>query len=56
MRAAVYHGASDVRVEDVERPVPGPGELLVEMRACGICGSDLTDWYIQSRAPGRPWA
>lgn len=51
MRAAVYHGASDVRVEDVERPVPGPGELLVEMRACGICGSDLTDWYIQSRAP-----
>lgn len=51
MRAAVYHAASDVRLEDLERPVPGPGELLVEMRACGICGSDLTDWYIQSRAP-----
>jgi L-iditol 2-dehydrogenase len=51
MRAAVYHAAGDVRVEDVERPVPGPGELLVEMRACGICGSDLTDWYVQSRAP-----
>lgn len=51
MRAAVYHGAADVRIAELERPVPGPSELLVEMRACGICGSDLMDWYIDSRAP-----
>ncbi|MFL5883804.1 MAG: alcohol dehydrogenase catalytic domain-containing protein [Thermoleophilaceae bacterium] len=51
MRAVVYHAPGDVRVEEVERPSPGPGELLVEMRACGVCGSDLLDWYIAPRAP-----
>jgi L-iditol 2-dehydrogenase len=51
MRAAVYHAPGDVRIEELERPEPGPGEVLVEMRACGICGSDLLDWYIESRAP-----
>jgi L-iditol 2-dehydrogenase len=51
MRAAVYHGPGDVRLEDVERPQPGPGEVLVEMRACGVCGSDLMDWYVAPRAP-----
>ena len=30
-----------MRVEDVDEPRAGPGELLVRMRACGICGSDL---------------
>jgi L-iditol 2-dehydrogenase len=51
MRAAVYHAPGDVRIEEMERPRPGPGEVLVEMRACGICGSDLLDWYIERRAP-----
>jgi L-iditol 2-dehydrogenase len=51
MRAAVYHAPGDVRIEEVERPTPGPGEVLLEMRACGICGSDLLDWYIERRAP-----
>jgi L-iditol 2-dehydrogenase len=51
MRAAVYHAPGDVRIEELERPHPGPGELLVRMRACGICGSDLLDWYIERRAP-----
>jgi L-iditol 2-dehydrogenase len=51
MRAAVYHAPGDVRIEELERPEPGPGEVLVEMRACGICGSDLLDWYIEPRAP-----
>jgi L-iditol 2-dehydrogenase len=40
-----------VRVEDVDEPRAGPGELLVRMRACGICGSDLMDWYQARRAP-----
>ena len=51
MKALVYHGRDDLRVEEVEEPQPGPGELLVEMKACGICGSDLMDWYIEPRAP-----
>jgi len=41
MKAAVYHGPRDIRIEDVPRPTPGPNELLVAVRACGICGSDL---------------
>src|SRR5205085_649957 len=41
MKAAVYHGPRDIRVERVPRPTPGPNELLVAVRACGICGSDL---------------
>ncbi len=51
MRALVYHGRGDLRVEDVKEPEPGPGEVLVEMRACGVCGSDLMDWYLEPRAP-----
>lgn len=41
MRAAVYHGPDLIRVE--ERPVPrvGPGELLVRVHGCGLCGSDV---------------
>ncbi len=41
MKAAVYYGPRDIRVEDVPRPEPGPHDLLVSVRACGICGSDL---------------
>lgn len=42
MRAAVYYGPRDIRVEDdVPTPAPGPNQIVVEVRACGICGSDL---------------
>ncbi len=41
MKAAVYHGPRDIRVEQVERPGPGAHDVLVRVRACGICGSDL---------------
>lgn len=41
MRAAVLHGPGDVRIDEVPEPVPGRGEVLVAVAACGICGSDL---------------
>jgi L-iditol 2-dehydrogenase len=41
MRAAVYRGVNDVRVEAVPVPKIGPGELLVRVHTCGICGTDL---------------
>ncbi len=41
MQAAVYHGVNDVRVETVPVPEIGPGELLVRVHTCGICGTDL---------------
>lgn len=41
MRAAVYRGVGDVRVEEIERPAIGPGELLVRIACCGVCWTDL---------------
>ncbi|WP_246154081.1 alcohol dehydrogenase catalytic domain-containing protein [Saccharopolyspora hirsuta] len=40
MRAAVYHGAGDVRISDVPVRAPGPGEVQLRVAYCGICGSD----------------
>jgi L-iditol 2-dehydrogenase len=41
MTAAVYRGANDVRVEHVPVPEIGPGELLLRVHTCGVCGTDL---------------
>jgi L-iditol 2-dehydrogenase len=41
MRAAVYHGVNDVRLEEVPVPEIGRGEILVRVHTCGICGTDL---------------
>lgn len=48
MRAAVFHGDHDVRVEDVPEPVRGPGEVLLSVLRSGMCGTDATEW---SRGP-----
>src|SRR4051812_45169187 len=41
MKAGVYRGPRRIEVEDVPEPALGPGELRLEISACGICGSDL---------------
>ncbi len=41
MKAALFYGGADIRVETVPTPEPGPGEVLVRVLAAGICGSDL---------------
>ena len=41
MKAAVYYGPRDVRVEEVADPTLEKGDVLLRVRACGICGSDL---------------
>lgn len=41
MKAVVVHGPGDVRYEDLPLPSPGPGEALIEVKAAGICSSDL---------------
>ena len=41
MKAAVLHAPNDLRIEQVPVPVPGPGEALVRVIACGVCGSDV---------------
>jgi (R,R)-butanediol dehydrogenase/meso-butanediol dehydrogenase/diacetyl reductase len=44
MRAARWHGRGDVRVEDVPIPVVGPGEVLLRVSWCGICGTDVEEY------------
>ncbi len=41
MQAAVYRGVNDVRLETVPVPQVGPGEILIRVHTCGICGTDL---------------
>jgi len=41
MKAAVFYGAKDFRVEDIEKPRIEPTDIMVKVKACGICGSDL---------------
>jgi len=51
MRAAVYEGEGRLVVRDVPDPTPGPDEVLVEVEACGVCGSDV---QIVNVPPGHP--
>ena len=51
MRVAVYRSNADVRVETADRPAIGDGEVLVRVMACGICGSDVAEWFRVPKAP-----
>jgi len=51
MRVARWYSNQDVRIEETPVPQIGPGELLVRVEACGICGSDVMEWYRLDRAP-----
>ncbi|HUW08383.1 MAG TPA: zinc-dependent dehydrogenase, partial [Anaerolineae bacterium] len=51
MKVSRYYSRSDVRLEEMPVPNIGPGELLVQMKACGLCGSDLMSWYTDKKAP-----
>ena len=51
MKVAVWYNNRDIRIEEVARPVPGPEEMLVKIISCGICGSDIVEWYRLPRAP-----
>lgn len=55
MKAAVFKGLGQgLSVEDVPRPEPGPGEVVIKVEACGVCGSDLhaTDEGVFLQEPG----
>jgi L-iditol 2-dehydrogenase len=53
MRAVVYHGMNDLRLETVPVPAIGPGELLVKIATCGICGTDLKKIHTGSHSAPR---
>lgn len=51
MHVAVYHANADIRIEERAVPTIGPAEALVRIRASGICGSDVMEWYRVPKAP-----
>lgn len=44
MKAAVWHGYKDVRIEDVKEPVPGKGQVKIKVDYAGICGTDRHEY------------
>jgi alcohol dehydrogenase len=52
MQANVFHGVDDIRIEEVPRPSPGPGEALLRVTLTTICGTDLH--ILRGEYPVRP--
>jgi L-iditol 2-dehydrogenase len=53
MRAIVYRAINDMRLETVPVPKIGPGELLIKIATCGICGTDLKKIHMGSHSAPR---
>jgi len=51
MKVAVYYSNDDIRIEERTTPSISDGEILVKMRASGICGTDIMQWYRIKKAP-----
>lgn len=51
MKVAVYYSNTDIRIEERPRPRISSGEILVKMKASGICGTDVMEWYRRKKAP-----
>jgi (R,R)-butanediol dehydrogenase/meso-butanediol dehydrogenase/diacetyl reductase len=60
MPAVVFHGAGQLEVEDRPVPAPGPGQVLIEVSHCGVCGSDLhmvmEGWGRPGSVGGHEWS
>ncbi len=51
MKVAKLYDFGDIRIEEMEIPEIGDGEMLVKVKACGICSSDTMKWYVKKKAP-----
>ena len=51
MKVSVWYNNEDIRIEEAPKPKPGPKEILIKILSCGICGSDIVEWYRLPRAP-----
>lgn len=51
MKTAVYYRNHDIRLETRSVPDLGPRDILVQTRACGLCGGETMEWYQIHRAP-----
>jgi len=51
MKVSLWYNNRDIWIAEMPTPEPGPGEMLVKVMSCGICGSDIVEWYRLPRAP-----
>jgi L-iditol 2-dehydrogenase len=51
MRVARSVALDEVQIEHLDDPAPGAGEVVCEVLACGVCASDVTDWYVEPKLP-----
>jgi L-iditol 2-dehydrogenase len=51
MRIARSITLEEVQIEEVEDPSPGEGEVVCDVLACGVCASDVIDWYVKAKLP-----
>ena len=51
MKAAVYYDLDDIRYEEVPQPRVGQGEVLIRMKSCGLCGSDISKMVEKTVTP-----
>ena len=65
VKMAFMHGPNDLRIEEVKLPPLGPYDILIKLKACGICGSDVEcleglsaegRYDIAPYTPGHEWA
>ena len=54
MKAAVFYGKEDLRIEDLPIPEPKKGEVLIKVKACGICGTDVHIYHGDEGAAATP--
>ncbi|MCX5849503.1 MAG: zinc-binding dehydrogenase [Deltaproteobacteria bacterium] len=51
MKVAYWYNNKDIRIKEIPTPKPKHKEMLVKVISCGICGSDIVEWYRLPRAP-----
>jgi L-iditol 2-dehydrogenase len=51
MRVARSVAPDEVQIEHVDDPTPGAGDVVCDVLACGVCASDVTDWYVEPKLP-----
>lgn len=54
MKAAVFYGKNDLRIEEIEKPVPCSDEVLLKVMACGVCGTDVHIFHGDAGAAPTP--
>ena len=51
IRVALYYNNRDIRIKKIPIPKVGCNDVLIKVRVCGICGSDIMEWYRMKKAP-----